>query len=174
MEQDAEEKMEETKEDIDEAVHNPVSTCSIKALSCAAESLVRAARCTSHTTGTTVMSWMLSSSIVLLRWTTHAMTYHMQPALSQSAAEFASGAGNAMSYSLLPTPICVHVPQFSAAQGVSLQRALSDGAARLQEGPLKGPSTALDNMSAAAKDLKQKVSSDPGSCDSLDPTLSPI
>lgn len=33
MEQDAEEKMEETKEDIDEAVQNPVSPCSIRAVS---------------------------------------------------------------------------------------------------------------------------------------------
>ena len=33
MEQDAEEKMEETKEDIDEAVHNPVSPCSSREVS---------------------------------------------------------------------------------------------------------------------------------------------
>ncbi|CAL5224199.1 g6842 [Coccomyxa viridis] len=41
--------------------------------------------------------------------------------------------------------------------GKSLQSALSDGAKRLQEGPFKGPSAALDNMSAAASDMKQKV-----------------
>ena len=44
-----------------------------------------------------------------------------------------------------------------AVQGKSLQSALSDGAKRLQEGPFKGPSAALDNMSAAARDLKEKV-----------------
>lgn len=49
----------------------------------------------------------------------------------------------------------------TSVQGKSLQRAVSDGAKRLQEGPLKGPSAALDNMSAAARDLKQKVTSEP-------------
>lgn len=42
-------------------------------------------------------------------------------------------------------------------QGKSLQQALSDGAKRLEEGPLKGPSGFLDDMSTHAYDLKQKV-----------------
>ena len=37
MEEDAQEKMEETKEDIDEVVHNPVSSVSSVAVSCALE-----------------------------------------------------------------------------------------------------------------------------------------
>lgn len=63
-------------------------------------------------------------------------------------------------------PVVSMLFRVSAAQGKSLQRALSDGAKRLQEGPLNGPSAALDTMSAAAKDLKQKVSSEPGVCNS--------
>ena len=49
--------------------------------------------------------------------------------------------------------------RFWCVQGKSLQRAFSNGAKKLQEGPLKGPPAVLDEMSNTAYDLKQKVNS---------------
>lgn len=66
MEKDAEEKMEETKEDIDEAVHNPVSPCSSsRPVSYAAESLLWAAESLRHAPGISVMPCVSSSSLPL-------------------------------------------------------------------------------------------------------------